>query len=138
MKQRKLTDFLFRPWTGLAAIYALTFAAYSNMFRNEFIMDDFDFVVNWPLIRDWKNLPRFFMGYVTPSGQEGVYSPLKTLLHAVNYHLFGLNFTAHHIFSFVNYAVSIYFVYKIASVFLKDQGARFWTTLVFALHPVHV
>ena len=133
----KFAKWLQGPWTSLGIIFLLTFLAYSNMFHNPFFMDDHDFIVDWPLIQDWDNLPRFFWGYTPPPGQEGIYSPLKTLIHAINYHLFGLDPFKHHIFAFVNYLVSIVIVYKIGMFFLRDRFATFLCALLFAIHPVH-
>jgi len=100
-------------------------------------MDDFDFIVDWPLIQDWGNFPQFFLGYTPPVGQEGIFSPLKTVVHAINYHLFGLDPFGHHVFAFVNYLVAIFLVYQIGFFFLKDRLATFLCALLFALHPVH-
>ena len=125
-----------RLW-GLPLIFLLTFLAYSNIFQNQFVMDDFDFIVNWPLIRDWRNLPSFFSGYTPPAGQEGIYSPFKTLIHAVNYHLFGLNPLGYHVFSFLVHFAAIYYVYKLSFFFTQDKTVTFFSSLFFALHPVH-
>ncbi|MBI3617331.1 MAG: tetratricopeptide repeat protein [Candidatus Omnitrophica bacterium] len=126
-----------RPAGGIGIIFLLTFIAYSNIFRNQFILDDHDYIENWPLIRDWRNFPQFFWGYVPPAGQEGVFSPLKTLLHAVNYHLFGLNPSGYHVAGLFNYFVTVYFIYRISFYLIKEYRIAFITTLLFALHPVH-
>ena len=126
------------PVKGMMIIFILTWMAYSNMFHNPFFMDDFDFIVDWPLIQDWHNWPRFFIGYVTPDGQDGIFSPFKTLLHAVNYHIFGLEPLGHHVFTFVGYLVGLILIYKLAFFFLKDRLSTFLCVLLFALHPVHI
>ncbi len=123
---------------AIGAIFVLTLLSYSNMFHNPFFMDDFDFIVDWPLIQDWSNWPRFFIGYVPPAGQEGIFSPLKTLIHAVNYHLFGPDPFGHHVFAFMGYLFGLVMVYKISFFFLQDHRATFLGTLLFALHPVHI
>ncbi|MBI5412359.1 tetratricopeptide repeat protein, partial [Candidatus Peregrinibacteria bacterium] len=126
-----------RPAGGIGIIFLLTFIAYSNIFRNQFILDDHDYIENWPLIQDWRNFPQFFWGYVPPAGQEGVFSPLKTLLHAVNYHLFGLNPSGYHVAGLFNYFVTVYFIYRTSFYLIKEYRIAFITTLLFALHPVH-
>jgi len=122
---------------SIFVILLLTLAAYSNIFPNEFVLDDFDFIVDWPLIQDWKNLPQFFLGYTPPSGQEGIFSPFKTLVHAINYHLFGLNPFGHHVFSIFVHLAAVYFVYQLSFHFTKNRTATFLSTLFFGLHPVH-
>ncbi|MBI5025009.1 MAG: tetratricopeptide repeat protein [Candidatus Omnitrophica bacterium] len=123
---------------SILAIFLLTAAVYSNIFANQFLMDDWNFIVDWPLIQDWKNFPQFFIGYVPPAGQEGIYSPLKTLFHAVNYSLFGLNPLGYHIVSLVVHLTGIFLVYKLSYLFIKDERIAFFSALLFGLHPVHV
>jgi len=134
----KFHQWLNNPWISLGAICLLTFLAYSNVFHVPFFMDDHDFIVDWSLIQDWDNLPQFFLGYKPPPGQEGVFSPIKTLIHAINYHFFGLDPFGHHVFAFINYLFSIVIVYKIGLFFLRDRLSTFLCALLFALHPVHM
>jgi len=134
----KILRWIQNPFVSVAIIVFLTFAAYSNIFDNDFIMDDFDYIVDWPLIQDLSNLPKFFVGYTPPNGQGGIFSPFKTLVHALNYNFFGLNVLGHHIFSLVGYLIAIILIYKISYFFLKKRFETFLCTLLFALHPVHV
>src|SRR3989338_7395211 len=134
----KIHQWLSRPGIALFVIFTVTFAAYSGSFQNPFFMDDLGFIVNWDLIKDWKNLPQFFLGYTPPPGQEGIYSPFKTLMHAVNYSLFGLEPFGHHVFAFASYLIAILFIYRIGLLLLKDHFAAFLCALVFALHPTHI
>jgi protein O-mannosyl-transferase len=122
---------------SICIILLLTLAAYSNIFPNDFVLDDFDFIVYWPLIQDWNNLPQFFLGYTPPAGQEGIFSPLKTLVHAINYHLFGLNPLGHHIFSIIVHSTAVFFVYQLSHDFTKNRTVAFLSALFFGLHPVH-
>ena len=108
----KIYQWLCKPWIALTVIFLITFVAYSNSFHNPFFMDDLSYIVNWSLIKDWSNLPQFFIGYTPPDGQEGIFSPLKTLMHAVNYSLFGLEPFGHHVFAFSSYLMAIFFIYK--------------------------
>lgn len=125
------------PFKSLFAIYTLTFISFSNIFKNDFILDDFSFIVNWPLIRDLKNFPQFFVGYVPPVGQEGIYAPLKTLFHAIFFQMFEYNLTGYHILSLAIHFSVIYWVYKIIQLISKNDVVTFFATLFFALHPVH-
>src|SRR3990167_1036262 len=134
----KIHQWLSRPGIALFVIFTVTFAAYSGSFQNPFFMGDLAFIVNWDLIKDWKTLPQFFLGYTPPPGQEGIYSPFKTLVHAVNYSLFGLEPFGHHVFAFGSYLLAIFFIYKIAFFILKEHFAAFLCALLFALHPAHV
>ncbi len=122
----------------LGFVFVLTFLAFSNIFGNQFVLDDFDFITNWPLIRDLRNVPRFFVGYIPPDGQPGVYSPLKTFWHAVNYQLWGEAVFGYHLVSLLIHAAGIWLVYQIVYELSRRSDVSFWTALLFALHPVHV
>lgn len=122
---------------GLGVILFLTSLAYLNIFPNQFVMDDFDFIVDWPLIQDWKNLPKFFIGYVTPDRQEGIYSPLKTLFHAITYHFFGLNPAGYHAVSILVHAAAVIYIYRLTRALTQNLFVAFLTALFFGLHPIH-
>ncbi len=126
-----------KKW-ALGIIFALTLVAYGNVYHNQFVMDDFDFIVDWPLIKDWKNIPQFFFGYVPPPGQEGIYSPLKTLFHAIFYSLFGLNPIGHHVASLLIHLTAIFYAYRLSYFFVPARLIAFVSGLLFALHPAHV
>lgn len=136
MIKKNLKLIMSNPAWVRSFIFGLTLLAYSNIYGNHFTLDDHDYIERWELIRDWKNFPKFFWNYVPPEGQEGIYSPLKTVIHAVNYHLFGLNPIGHHVVAVINYLIIITLIYLIASRLLS-QSAAFLATLFFALHPVH-
>lgn len=138
MLQSKWNKRLTNPWLCYGILILASIIPYLNRFGNTFVLDDFDFIVNWPLIRDWKNLPQFFVGYQPPPGQEGIYSPLKTVFHAVNYHLFGLNPLGHHVVAILIHILGIVFVYKIGCVLLNQRLAPWLGAVLFAVHPVHV
>src|SRR3989344_3963684 len=127
-----------KDYSNLAVLLVLTFLTFSNIFHNQFVMDDFDFIVDWPLIQSWANLPRFFVSYIPPDGQAGVYSPLKTLFHALSYHCFGLKPFGYHVVSLLVHLISIIFVYRICLFLAKSSWIAFAASLLFALHPVQV
>jgi hypothetical protein len=136
VKQR-IDRFIHHPLKSLSLIYGLTCLSFANIFRNQFVIDDFSFIVNWPLIRDLRNIPRFFVGYVPPMGQEGIYAPFKTLFHALTYHFFGEQVIGYHVISLLVHGAAVFFVYKIIQVLTRDDRVTFVATLFFALHPVH-
>jgi tetratricopeptide (TPR) repeat protein len=147
MKKKKKSAAVSENWwtrvprekaLGLGFIFFVTFLAFSNIFGNQFVLDDFDFIARWPLIRDLRNFPRFFAGYIPPDGQPGVYSPLKTLWHASNFQLWGQEVFGHHLVSLLIHAAGIWLVYQIAYELLRRRDVSFWTALVFAVHPAHV
>jgi len=123
---------------AIAIILLVTALAYSNTLNNEFIMDDNLFVVNWPLIQNMDNWPHFFGPYNQPAGEEGVYSPLKTLFHAINYNLFGLNTFPHHVLALLIHLLGTFMVYQLAYCLTDRRITSFICGLFFGLHPVHI
>ncbi len=126
------------PKVSLLVIFVLTLAAYSNIFSNDFVLDDYDLVADWPLIQDFRNFPQFFISFIPPDGQPWSYSPIKTFFYAISYHLWGENLLEYHLFSIFIHLISTFVVFKLTSLFLKNSWIAFWTTLLFGLHPVHV
>lgn len=123
---------------ALLVIFLFTAGAYLNAFQNEFVVDDHLFIVNWPLIRDLGNWPQFFGSHNQPAGEEGVYSPLKTVLHALNRNAFGLNPFGYHLLALcINFA-GILYVYRISAFLTRNTVVAFLGALFFALHPTHV
>ncbi|MBU1995731.1 MAG: tetratricopeptide repeat protein, partial [Candidatus Omnitrophica bacterium] len=111
---------------------------FSNSLGNEFIVDDSLFIVDWPLIQDLNNFPEFFGPHNQPVGEEGVYSPLKTCLHAFNYNMWGLNVFGHHVVGLLIHLIGTIFVFKIALRLTANVPAAFLCGLFFGIHPVHV
>ena len=122
----------------IVIIVIATIAAFSNSLGNEFIVDDFLFIVDWPLIQDWSNFSEFFGSHNQPVGEEGVYSPLKTCVHAINYNLFGLNVFWHHVVGLFIHLIGTIFAFKIALRLTSNVAVAFLCGLFFGIHPVHV
>jgi len=123
---------------GLSAIVLMTTLAFSNIFQNSFLLDDYAFIVDWPLIQDLKNVPRFFVNFIPPGGQADVYSPLKTFFHALNFHFWGINLDGHHFTSILIHLLGTFFVYRLTLLLVQNRPIAFLTGLLFGLHPVHV
>lgn len=133
----KFDHFVNRPIYSLVVILVITLLTYIWILPNEFVMDDFAFIVDWPLIRDWRNVGQFFLNNNAPFGHEGLYSPLKTVIHAINYHMFGTVVTGHHIFSLLVHGCGVVIVYWLSMLLVANRRVAFITSLFFALHPIH-
>jgi len=134
-KIKKLAD---NQTAAIFLILLLALISYCNVFTNQFVLDDFDFIVDRPLIQDGSHWSQFFSNYVPPQGQEGIYSPLKILFHAINYHLFELKPLGYHIIALLGYFLTIIFVYRLSFIFTKNSLMALLSGLLFALHPVHI
>jgi len=125
----KILVFILLLWTSLV---------YVNSFNNTFVIDDQIFIVDWPLIKNLNNLPEFFGSNNQPEGEEGVYSPLKTCFHALNYHLWGLNPIGHHLVALLIHIIGTLFVYRLSILLTNNSITAFLCGLFFGLHPIHV
>jgi len=102
---------------GIIICLLFTSLAYSNIFNNDFVIDDYKFIVDWPLIHDLGNLSQFFGPHNQPQGEEGVYSPLKTLFHALNHQAWGQKPFGYHLVSIAVHLLATFFIYRIRWVF---------------------
>ncbi len=125
------------PLRALVFCLLLTFIAYSNSLAHDFIIDDFSFIVDWPLIQDLRNFPQFFGPHNQPPGEEGVYSPLKTLMHALNYALWGTDPLGHHLVAILVLLLSTFYVYRLSFLVTNNRVIAFLSAVFFGLHPVH-
>ncbi len=123
---------------ALLVLISIGILAFVNIFPNYFIADDFYFTVDWPLIQHWQNVPRFFAGYMTPRGQDGIYSPLRTLFFSVNYHLWQEQPWGYHLVSLIVHSLGIWAAYRLLFLLTASRVVSFLGTLIFAVHPVHV
>ena len=71
--QQRLSGFVQNQGLSAGLILALTALVFSSVFQNDFVRDDFGYILNWPLIQNLLNLPRFFVGFIPPEGMEGLY-----------------------------------------------------------------
>ncbi|NMC35468.1 hypothetical protein GYA49_00315 [Candidatus Beckwithbacteria bacterium] len=120
----------------LVVIFLATIFAYSNIFANQFLGDDYDFVVNWQSIHNFQKIPQLLKGEV-PAGNEGVYRPVRSLVYVLVYSLSNVNPLGYHIFSLIIHLASVFLTYFFIKTFFKKPLLAFLSALLFALHPIH-
>ncbi|MBI2595291.1 tetratricopeptide repeat protein [Candidatus Daviesbacteria bacterium] len=96
----------------IITLVLLTILAYSNIFSNGFVIDDKSFIGGWEGTKSLANIPQFFAGAVPP-GHEGVYRPLRSVLYAIYYQVFGTNIFWYHLHSILVHLGSTILVYFI-------------------------
>src|ERR1700679_2508075 len=79
-------------WLPYMLLVAATLLVYSNIYGNEFLLDDEFDIVNNSLLRSWRTLiTAFTTSFTAGSGGEDIfYRPLQTLLYLFVYKIFGL------------------------------------------------
>lgn len=122
----------------IVAVAALV--VYLNILPNQFVIDDKMFINEWEGIRS-VNLVADLQG-VVPAIHKGVYRPVRTILQQVYYQLFRENSTGWHIHSILVHVAATILVYLVIGEIVKRfkikfENLPFFTSLLFALHPIH-
>lgn len=126
----------------LVGILLLSLLLYSRILWNDFAVDDFPAIVDNSLVQKGvSGIPElisesFYYGY-DQRAEANEYRPLASSFYALERSLFGKsNATLYHASSLLLYLlvlISVFFLVKD----LSDKTTALWTTLVFALLPVH-
>ena len=120
----------------LAIVVALTFLAYFNIFRNEFVWDDKDFIQQWPAIQSWSNVPQLLQGEL-PGRHGGVFRPVRSIIYVAAYSMLQQNVFGYHVLSLMVHLLATVLVYLITVKITKKSLLAFFTALLFGLQPVH-
>lgn len=130
-------SFLFR----ILIIATLTIGLYSNTFKNGFVYDDEDTVVNNTLIRDLGSLPKLLerKDYFNLSGEKS-YRPVVTLSYFLDYAIFGLKPWGYHLTNILLHAINGMMLYIFLILISRPPKVGnhqpLLITLLFVAHPV--
>lgn len=134
---KNITNLAHNRILSLGVVLLIVALAYSNTFKNEFVIEDRAYLLDWPLTHDLGNLPKMFIGDTSPFGNVGVYRPFRTLFYSISYNLWKDNSTFYHIQALVVHLLIIALIYFITEIILKEKILAFLVALLFGLHPVH-
>jgi len=113
-------------------IILLSLISYFNIFGNEFVWDDYIFILDNPDIRSFSNIPLFFTQDV-----DGLYRPIRSLHYTFVYSIAGKNEFLYHFNSlFFHIIISILIYFIIYEIFAK-RNISLIAALIFAVHPIH-
>ncbi len=129
----------------LLLVIVVAIVVYANILPNKLVLDDKVFIGQWPAAQQLE-VGKLVRGDLPPP-HGGVYRPVRSLLYAGYYLVWGNNPVGYHIHSIMVIAVSSLLVYLIAEE-IKKRGERKegqpwagWFPLVaallFATHPIH-
>jgi tetratricopeptide (TPR) repeat protein len=124
------------PNWHIPLILIITFIIYIPALSAGFVnWDDPDYVGrNNYLIRDLSRLPDLL---TTPV--QGNYHPLTMFSLALNFAISGENEWSYHLFNIIFHLVNCFLVYRLAFLLSKSNPLiAFVTSLLFAIHPLHV
>lgn len=131
----KYLTYLKQTKVQILIIVILTLLSYSNIFQNEFVIDDKTFVT-WAQTKSLGNIFSILGGDV-PIGHEGVYRPIRGVIYVLYANIFGLTAFIYHLHGIVLHFVCTLLIYLIASKISKNYLIGFGTGLIFGVHPIH-
>jgi len=128
---------------AMAAILVVTAAVYSRSLTNEFILDDWEQIVNNHQLESWSFVPRSFVSDILwfrdplHGPQSPYYRPLHDLWLWVNFHLFGINPVGWHAAMIALHLIVVWLAYRVASALAGNGWTGVATAAIFALLPIH-
>ena len=113
-------------------IILLSLASYFNIFQNEFVWDDYIFILDNQDIRSFSNLPLFFSQDV-----DGLYRPLRSLHYTFVYSIAGKNEFFYHFNSLFFHTLISILVFFIIHEIAGKRNVALIAALIFVAHPIH-
>jgi tetratricopeptide (TPR) repeat protein len=129
----------FKSNRGILLILAIAFAVFLISLRNGFVWDDWKLLV-YNEAYQTLDLKRIFL--TKANGLE--YLPFRDLTLSIDVQLCGMEPLGFHLTNLFLYLVGLIIVFKTVKILANLAGEKekaefiaFWTTLIFALHPLH-
>ncbi len=107
--------------------------SYSNIFQNNFVIDDRAFILENTHTKDLKNIPGFF----SEPSKGNLYRPLRSTYYTIFHEIFGLGLFWYHVNSIIMHSLVTILLFLIALKLTDNKLLSFVSCLFFALHPVH-
>ncbi len=120
----------------LLFLIGLTFAVFFPILSNDFInLDDPNYLTENPVVKSLSsdNIKAMFSNQFV-----GNYQPITMLCYAVEVHFFKFNPHAFHFVSLLLHLFNVVLVYLIFLKISRKAIVAFITSLLFAIHPMHV
>ena len=127
-----------RPYSGIIIILLITAATFGLSLANDFVWDDWTLLVPNQVYRTF-DLKGMFLGL----SNSFEYLPIRDLTLALDAAIWGMNPFGFHLTNLLLYLCSLIVLHvvvrRMANLFEHTESDRlaFWTTLVFAIHPLH-
>ena len=114
-------------WLFIILTVFLTLVIYSNTLSNGFVYDDMGEIVGNQWVRQLKNL-------FSPCHR---YRITETFTFYIDYKLWGLSPSGYHFTNLLFHILVSVSIYFLANLILKNPVPAFFTSALFAAHPVH-
>lgn len=121
------------------ALVALSVLLHWPFGQPDFVYDDVDLVLENASLRSFGGTFEAMIEPFPPDQPErGLYRPIATLSHAVDFAVFEFEPDGHHIVNVVLYGALVWLVYALARAWFGDASpTAVAAALLFAVHPVH-
>lgn len=124
------------PLLPIIILTIITLTVFSNIFANQFVGDDFDFIHNWIAAKSSADIPSLLLGELPPAHQ-GNFRPLKSLSLWLVFQLFGFSTFGFHLFAILVHLSITILIFYLAYQITKNNLTSFLTALFFSTHPIH-
>ncbi len=129
-------------------IFIVSFIAFFNTFRNDFVFDDHSIIDQNVIIRSLKNIPCFFTSSYWPISQggdkKGLYRPVVITSYALDYFIWKLKPFGYHLTNYLFHSFNGVLIFLLFLFILNNAGTAngsgiaLFASLIFIVHPVHV
>jgi len=127
-------------------LFLFSVAIYAGSLKNDFVWDDFGVFVEDPVIRDFRNIPGFFLSPLILGGQEEggaslggtrirYYRPLTSVLHVLEYHCFGTSPPGYKAVNLVLNGLVVVCAFLLVQAISARTGVAFLAALLYAAIP---
>ncbi len=119
-------------------LIAAGFLVYANTLLNGMFWDDNDFILNNAFVKDWSFLGKYFSENVIAGAGFGsnYWRPVLLFIFSLEYHIWGAWAPGYHFVNMATHTIDALLLFFILFKLFKNRKLAFFTSLIFAIHPV--
>ncbi|MBJ67934.1 MAG: hypothetical protein CME28_08000 [Gemmatimonadetes bacterium] len=119
-------------------LMALCALLYGQSLSGSFHYDDHHSIVDNPHVRDWRNIPAFFIepDLFSADAEKSMYRPLLLVTYALNYAISGYSAEGFRVLNIVIHGLCSLLVALLAEALLGNRRDGWIAGLFFAVHPL--
>ena len=127
------------PWLPYAVLVAACLAAYSNIYDNVFLFDDFTLIKNNKFLTHWGSIGQIFTSSTTAGsgGHDRFYRPLQIFSYLLLAQAFGVALIPYHLFNVALHCLNTCLGFCLGLKLGFRRNAAFAAMLLWGLHPLH-
>lgn len=129
-------EFIKSSRLQILLIILATVLVYSNIFQNDFVWDDYNFIFEWLDVQRLGSVGDLLAGSL-PEAHQHVYRPVRSLIYFLFFQISGQNVLFYHFQSLMTHLINVVLVYLITLKLTKSKIVPFLTSFFFGLHPLH-